>query len=49
VLLGGAANTENITEAARRATTDAKPLPMTGYKLDLLRGLVHDVLERLAG
>jgi hypothetical protein len=23
-------------------------LPMTGYKLDLLRGLVHDLLERLA-
>jgi hypothetical protein len=23
-------------------------LPMTGYKLDLLRGVVHDLLERLA-
>jgi len=23
-------------------------LPMTGYKLDLLRGVVHDVLERLS-
>jgi xanthine dehydrogenase YagS FAD-binding subunit len=48
VLLGAAANTESITEAARRATTDATPLPMTAYKLDLLSGLVHDVLERLA-
>jgi xanthine dehydrogenase YagS FAD-binding subunit len=48
VLLGAAANTENITEAARRATADARPLPMTAYKLDLLSGLVHDVLERLA-
>jgi xanthine dehydrogenase YagS FAD-binding subunit len=48
VLLGAAANEENITEAARRATTDARPLPMTAYKLDLLSGLVHDVLERLA-
>jgi xanthine dehydrogenase YagS FAD-binding subunit len=49
VLLGTAANEENITEGARRATTDARPLPMTAYKLDLLTGLVHDVLERLAG
>jgi xanthine dehydrogenase YagS FAD-binding subunit len=34
--------------AAHQATAGAKPLPMTGYKLDLLSGLVHDVLERLA-
>jgi len=26
----------------------AKPLPMTGYKLDLLEGVVRDLLEQLA-
>jgi xanthine dehydrogenase YagS FAD-binding subunit len=48
VLQGAAANTANIARAADQATAGAKPLPMTGYKLDLLRGLVHDLLERLA-
>jgi xanthine dehydrogenase YagS FAD-binding subunit len=47
-LQGAAANTANIARAADQATAGAKPLPMTGYKLDLLRGLVHDLLERLA-
>jgi len=44
-----AANKEVIAHAARQATSGAKPLPMTRYKLDLLAGVVHDVLERLAG
>jgi xanthine dehydrogenase YagS FAD-binding subunit len=47
-LQGAPANAANIAKAAQQATAGAKPLPMTGYKLDLLRGLVHDVLERLA-
>jgi xanthine dehydrogenase YagS FAD-binding subunit len=47
-LHGAAANPANIAKAADQATAGAKPLPMTGYKLDLLRGLVHDLLERLA-
>jgi xanthine dehydrogenase YagS FAD-binding subunit len=47
-LLGAEANEETIAEAARRATTDANPLPMTAYKLDLLSGVVNDLLERLA-
>jgi xanthine dehydrogenase YagS FAD-binding subunit len=38
-----------IANAAEQATSGAKPLPMTGYKLDLLKGLVQDLLERLAG
>jgi xanthine dehydrogenase YagS FAD-binding subunit len=42
-------STEVIARAARQATSGAKPLPMTGYKLDLLAGVVHDVLERFAG
>ena len=33
----------------KQATSGAKPLPMTGYKLDLMKGVVQDVLERLAG
>ena len=38
-----------IADAAQQATSGAKPLPMTGYKLDLLKGVVQDLLERLAG
>ena len=38
----------STTVAAERATSGAKPLPMTGYKLDLLKGVVQDLLERLA-
>jgi xanthine dehydrogenase YagS FAD-binding subunit len=37
-----------IAEAARQASKGANPLPMTAYKLDLLSGLVRDLLERLA-
>jgi len=37
-----------INHAAEQATSGAKPLPMTGYKLDLLKGVVHDLLERMA-
>ena len=36
-----------IADAAQQATSGAKPLPMTGYKLDLLKGVVQDLLERL--
>jgi xanthine dehydrogenase YagS FAD-binding subunit len=47
-LLGKPASAAVIAEAARQATSGAEPLPMTGYKLDLLEGVVHDLLERLA-
>jgi xanthine dehydrogenase YagS FAD-binding subunit len=47
-LQGKAVNAASIADAASRATAGAKPLPMTGYKLDLLSGLVHDLLERIA-
>ncbi|HXO71086.1 MAG TPA: FAD binding domain-containing protein, partial [Bradyrhizobium sp.] len=47
-LQGTPASPANIANAARQATAGARPLPMTGYKLDLLRGVVHDLLERLA-
>jgi xanthine dehydrogenase YagS FAD-binding subunit len=42
------ANPGTIANAARQATAGARPLPMTGYKLDLLSGVVQDLLERLA-
>ena len=48
VLQGAPASSATIANAAMQATTGARPLPMTGYKLDLLRGVVHDLLERLA-
>jgi xanthine dehydrogenase YagS FAD-binding subunit len=47
-LTGKAANAVSIAEAAKAASSGARPLPMTAYKLDLLEGLVRDVLERLA-
>jgi xanthine dehydrogenase YagS FAD-binding subunit len=48
-LEGKPANASTIAQAARQAAAGAKPLPMTGYKLDLLSGLVRDLLEQLAG
>lgn len=45
---GKQASAATIADAARQATSGAKPLPMTGYKLDLLEGVVQDLLERLA-
>jgi xanthine dehydrogenase YagS FAD-binding subunit len=47
-LTGKAANAASIAEAAKAAVSGAKPLPMTAYKLDLLQGLVRDVMEQLA-
>ena len=47
-LLGKSATAATIAEAAAQAACGAKPLPMTAYKLDLLEGLVRDLLERLA-
>jgi xanthine dehydrogenase YagS FAD-binding subunit len=48
-LQGKTVNPASIEDAAKRASDGARPLPMTGYKLDLLRGLVHDLLEKIAG
>jgi xanthine dehydrogenase YagS FAD-binding subunit len=47
-LQGAPASPATIASAAKQAIAGAKPLPMTGYKLDLLSGVVHDLLERLA-
>ena len=46
-LQGKPANAAIIADAAEQATSGAKPLPMTGYKLDLLEGVVRDLLERI--
>jgi xanthine dehydrogenase YagS FAD-binding subunit len=47
MLQGKPANAAAIGEAAKQATSGARPLPMTTYKLHLLEGLVCDLLERL--
>jgi len=44
---GKIANAATIEKAVEQATTGAKPLAMTGYKLDLMRGLVRDLLEKI--
>jgi len=43
---GAAVTPSTIAAAARAAIDGAKPLPMTCYKLDLLEGLVLDLLEQ---
>ena len=48
-VMGAAATTATADAAAKQAIAGAKPLPMTGYKLDLLQGLVRDLLGRFAG
>jgi xanthine dehydrogenase YagS FAD-binding subunit len=45
---GAAANAATAAKAAEQAVVGAKPLPMTTYKLDLLSGLVQDLLGSLA-
>jgi len=47
-LQGKPANAANIDAAVKLAVSGANPLPMTGYKLDLLGGVVQDLLEKLA-
>ncbi|WP_407155370.1 FAD binding domain-containing protein [Bradyrhizobium sp. STM 3557] len=47
-LQGHDANAATIAEAAKQARSGAKPLAMTHYKLDLLEGLMRDLLEQLA-
>lgn len=42
---GATVNATTIANAVTKSTLGAKPLAMTGYKLDLLRGLVRDLLE----
>ncbi|HXZ01279.1 MAG TPA: FAD binding domain-containing protein [Stellaceae bacterium] len=46
---GAAASASTMAAIAEQATAGARPLPMTGYKLDLMKGLVRHLLERLVG
>jgi xanthine dehydrogenase YagS FAD-binding subunit len=43
---GAPVSAATIAASARAAIEGANPLPMTGYKLDLLAGLVQDLLEQ---
>ena len=43
---GAPVSPATIAAAARAATVGAKPLPMTRYKLELLEGLVQDLMEQ---
>lgn len=45
-LIGKVPDPDNLAAAAKLARNNAKPLPMTGYKLDLLEGSVLEALER---
>ncbi|MCX4239910.1 FAD binding domain-containing protein [Paraliomyxa miuraensis] len=45
-LVGGPASAEALAKAAAIATKGATPLPMTGYKVDLVEGTVLETLER---
>ena len=45
-LQGQSISSAAIAEAARQSSAGANPLPMTGYKLTLLAGLVQDLLEQ---
>jgi xanthine dehydrogenase YagS FAD-binding subunit len=44
---GAAANPATIAKTVAQTTQGAKPLSMTGYKLELLQGVVRDLLERI--
>jgi xanthine dehydrogenase YagS FAD-binding subunit len=46
-LQGKRADAAAIADAVAASASGAKPLPMTTYKLDLLEGLVRDLLERV--
>lgn len=48
-LIGGAPDPARIAAAAARAGEGARPLPMTGYKVPILVGAVHEALERAVG
>ncbi|MFM6851750.1 MAG: FAD binding domain-containing protein [Terrabacter sp.] len=49
VLVGSALDDDAITAAASAATQGASPLPETAYKIDLVDGVVREVLERVRG
>jgi xanthine dehydrogenase YagS FAD-binding subunit len=46
--LGATVDATTIASAVAQSALGATPLAMTGYKLDLLKGLVRDLLERIS-
>ena len=46
---GEPVSASTIAAVGDHASSGAAPLPMTAYKLELLKGLVRDLLERLIG
>ena len=46
-LTGRPASTEVFDQAASLAASGATPLPVTGYKVDLLRGTLCETLHRV--
>jgi xanthine dehydrogenase YagS FAD-binding subunit len=48
-LAGKQLDEATVAAAAKRATNGAKPLPLTGYKIVLLEGLVASMLSGLRG
>jgi xanthine dehydrogenase YagS FAD-binding subunit len=46
--LGARANSATIERAVAQSTDRARPLAMTAYKLDLLKGLTRDLLEKVS-
>jgi xanthine dehydrogenase YagS FAD-binding subunit len=49
LLVGAALDDDTIAAAASAATEGARPLAETGYKVDLVEGVVREVLERVRG
>ena len=47
IVRGASATSDTIARAAEQSAIGAQPLPMTRYKLVLLKGLVEDVLGTL--
>jgi xanthine dehydrogenase YagS FAD-binding subunit len=45
---GAPATPATVAAAVAQSTAGAKPLAMTGYKLDLLAGLVRELMETIA-
>lgn len=45
---GAPVNAATVARAVAQSTLGAKPLAMTGYKLDLLKGLAQDLLEKIS-
>jgi xanthine dehydrogenase YagS FAD-binding subunit len=48
LVVGSTLGDDVVDAAATAATQGASPLPETGYKIELVEGVVREVLERVA-